>query len=230
MLVAVLLTLLGSGQPHDSSVVGEYYQGDGTGTNWYLSLKPDDQYSFKWVGCLGEYGQSEGQWSVEGGQLKLHARKTAGMAEKLPGMYEIIRWGDRTYLVPSGEMIAFCNYINQGSEPRAGAHGSVFLKDGDWNQEAAGRPTLPARFLAFLLAKPVRARIVSSDGAHGTIDAGRRAGLRVGMVLTLQDGSVDQVRVTSSSEDSATVESLYGKRLSGHAAVSTLLFDATLRQ
>src|SRR5712691_6150161 len=103
MLVAVLLTLLQSGQSHDSSVVGEYFQGDGTGTNWYLSLKPDGQYSFKWLGCLGQYGQSDGQWSVTRGQVRLHARTTTGMAEKLPLVYEIVRWGDRTYLVSSGE-------------------------------------------------------------------------------------------------------------------------------
>jgi hypothetical protein len=229
MLLTLLLALLASDQARNSVVVGDYYQGDGTGVNWYLTLKSDSQYSFKWAGCLGEYAKSEGQWSMAGTQIELHPGITVDMPERFPTAYEIVRWGERTYLVPSDELTDFCNLINQKLEPRNDAHGMVFLKDGDWNRKATGKPGVPAPFISFLLAKPVRAIIVSSDGSRGTIDAGRRDGLRVGMVLTLQDLSVHQVRVTELSENFASVESVGGESLS-LTPVSTLLFDESIQQ
>jgi hypothetical protein len=228
MFLAILLAVFAAVPVQDTTLAGQYYQGDGTGVNWYLTLQTDHHYSFTWRGCLGEYGKSAGRWSFRDHQLTLRSATSAGMADKLPLTYRIVRWGERTYLVPADDVVAFCNYINQGVEPRDDEHGLVFLKDGDWNRRTLGLPDLP-ELNDFLLAQPIRARIVSSDGARGTVDAGRRAGLRIGMILTAQDASVLQARVVRLGDESATVESLYGDKLLVHTHVSTLLYDPNLQ-
>ena len=105
----------------------------------------------------------------------------------------------------------------------------VFLKEDDWNKKASGSPDLPENLGQFLLRKPVRAEVTSFEGRRGTIDAGRRAGLRIGMTLTAQDLSVSKVRVTELQDDSAAVESVYGDKVSVHTRLSTLLYDRELQ-
>jgi hypothetical protein len=71
-----------------------------------------------------------------------------------------------------------------------------------------------------------------------TIESGRSAmlylysaqKLRVGMVLTLQDDSMDHVSVVSVSDRSAVVEARYGVQLIVGTVVSTLIHDPILRQ
>ena len=47
-------------------VSGDYYQGDGLGTNISVHLSEDGTYQSKWHGCLGEYGSSTGKWLLDG--------------------------------------------------------------------------------------------------------------------------------------------------------------------
>jgi len=43
------------------AVAGDYYRGDGTGYNIYLTLKENGKYTAEWHGCLGKYGEASGQ-------------------------------------------------------------------------------------------------------------------------------------------------------------------------
>jgi hypothetical protein len=51
-----------------------------------------------------------------------------------------LRWGDRLYLIRSGEVEAFCQSISAGREPRKVANGDQFLRRGDHAKRADGRP------------------------------------------------------------------------------------------
>jgi len=66
---------------HLSELFGGYYRGDGTGYNVTLILNPDRSYSAIWRGCLGKYGTSSGEWSLEDGRVLLRPTEEAGMLQ-----------------------------------------------------------------------------------------------------------------------------------------------------
>jgi hypothetical protein len=108
----------------------------------------------------------------------------------------LLKWGERIYLVDEKDLGNFTSAINFGLEPRGELksepyYGSFYLREGDVQKEVTGRPSLPEKWLAFLLHKPVVATIVDieEDGQEriATIDKGSRAGLKAGMKLVGKD-------------------------------------------
>ncbi|HEV2860523.1 MAG TPA: hypothetical protein VGX48_05935 [Pyrinomonadaceae bacterium] len=135
-----------------------------------------------------------------------------------------VAWSERTYLIPENDLDDFAGAINLGLEPRAELsaepfYGSFYLREGDEQKKVAGPPSLPERWLALLLRKPVTATIVSIEGDGpekvATINKGSRAGLKVGVRLigvdeeptpwsvtevSYVDGSTAKVRVGPDSK------------------------------
>jgi hypothetical protein len=182
---------------------GEYYEGDGLGVNVYLSIAPQAGYVFEWHGCLGLYDRNFGAVGVKEGKLHLtftfpNERKGfQGIAEELIP----IAWGDRSYLIPAGDVVGFCNEVNDGSEPRNGLHGYYLLRKGDGAKNVTGLPAVPKEFEPYLLKRPIETEIVGVEKVRSasekgevvradvnvTVRHGKKTGLLPGMKLYVTD-------------------------------------------
>lgn len=198
---------------------GEYYAGDGLGVNTFLYLAPKAGYVFEWHGCLGLYDRNYGSITEKDGKLNLSftfENSREGFQGVAPELIPV-EWDERRYLIPSDDMVGFCNQVNQGAEPRSDVHGLYFLRRGDEDKAAEARPKLPAEFQDYLLPKPVEATIVAvgkSTTSRGVGDskfkdtplslgAGNRQGLKVGMeLIVMGPGSiVETVTITKVEDD-----------------------------
>jgi hypothetical protein len=216
---------------------GQYYFGDGLGANVTLTVAPENGFTITWFGCLGLYDQNHGTVEWDGNIVKFSFAFPVkdGYIGRYASEYKPIRWGERVYLIPTDEIIDFCNAINSRSEPRNGAHGFFFLRDGDEKKQAKGKPELPKEFMPYLLDKPVDAKIVSikdvreeqrkdvcgEDYIRRTVtvvvNKGKRDGLLPGMELhvTKPDMIFDEVKLTNVEEtqsEGVFVANLWGAR------------------
>lgn len=193
---------------------GVYYAGDGLGVNTSLEIAPESGYVFQWHGCLGLYDQNYGAVSWKDGQLGLSftfenkRRGFQGIASKLLP----VSWGSRIYLIPADDIVAFCNNINEGQEPRNSEYGNFFLRRGDEKMAVSGFPKVPEEFRSYLLATPIEATVVAVSPTSTrpsiadwkfkdtpiTLDVGSKQGLRVGMELlvTKPKHIMDSMKVT----------------------------------
>lgn len=101
---------------------------------------------------------------------------------------QIVRWGQRIYLMDQHGFGKFIEAINLGFEPREvegyrAYYGAFYLRVGDENKAIEGRPLLPKEFLDKLLSAPVIATIVQIEGGVATIDHGSEHGLLEKMFL-----------------------------------------------
>lgn len=138
----------------------------------------------------------------------------------LPVRWFLVRWDARTYLVPEGKLIVFCNAYNLGSEPRLDSAGDPFLllRDGAWNQPAAGRPAIPEVWRSFLLDDPISGELIRIDeDGFGYLDIGGDHGLQAGMQLVAYDAACadkndatclrsGRLKVVCPCDDSARIE------------------------
>jgi hypothetical protein len=217
--------------PSVADLAATYYQGDGTGVNWSLELRQDGTFAFSWEGCLGNYDRQAGRWSLarELIELEVLERKPDPPGNSLPTSFWPIRWGGRVYLAAADELAEFCNFVNDGTEPRREAQGSVFLRENDWDLAVSGKPDVPQEMRSHLLARPVRGRIVRHvTTTSAVVNRGARDGLQPGMILYLQGSDFISYRVVSTSSATCRVETVYGETVQD-GPVSTLLYDARLR-
>lgn len=194
---------------------GEYYAGDGLGMNVNLLIAPEHGYVFEWHGCMGLYDRNYGSVTSTNGHLRLSFtfnNRQEGF-EGIAGEFIPVHWGERRYLIPTSDIVGFCNEVNGGSEPRDRIHGRYLLRRGDQTKNATNNAALPTEFQVYLLKQPVTAVITqvgqtttqsgSSDfkikDTAVTINAGMQQGLRPGMKLyvTESNSSVETVKVVS---------------------------------
>ena len=209
-------------QLQDHPWAGQYYFGDGLGTNVTLTLAPENGFTITWFGCLGLYDQNHGTVAMNGNRIKFSFAfdVESGYTGNYASEYMPIRWGERLYLIPPGEIVQFCNAINSGNEPRRGPHGRFFLRRDDWKKEAPGKPELPKELMPYLLDKPVDVAIVSikntREGRIGkiatvVIDKGKEAGLLPGMELRVvrPESVYQEVKLTHVGEKQSEGEYIY---------------------
>jgi hypothetical protein len=111
-----------------------------------------------------------------------------------------IKWGERTYLIYENDLGDFTNAINLGLEPRDSGpqlsyYGMFFLRKGDEEKPANGKPSLPPKWQALLLSQPIIATIVRVEAKEdakekvqvATIDKGSADGVKVGMKFIAKD-------------------------------------------
>lgn len=142
---------------------GSYYEGDGKGANSYLDFAPTSGFAYRFSGCLGTYAQSLGSVTIDGNTIyfkKESEDDEIGMS-KLSEELQGIRWGRRQYLISEDEFVDFANAINAGFEPRRDSHGRFLLKGDDYKKRVRGKPDIPEQYQAYLLKKPIKARILS---------------------------------------------------------------------
>jgi len=203
----------------DHPWAGEYYAGDGLGVNTSLSIAPKSGFVFEWHGCLGLYDRNYGAVVSTNDRLRLSftfENQQKGFQGIAPELIPV-QWGERRYLVPADDVVGFCNRVNDGSEPRDGAHGFFLLRKGDEKKQVAGSPKVPKEFEPYLLSEPIVAEIVSVR-AYKTrpsvvewkfkdtpviLNAGSKKGLRPGMELLVTKPSnvVESVRITKVTEN-----------------------------
>jgi len=211
-------------QLKDHPWAGRYYYGDGLGANVWLTLASENGFTVTWYGCLGLYDQNHGTVAMDGNHIKFSF--TFDMESGYIGNYASeripIRWGERLYLIPTDGIVRFCNAINSGKEPRNGPHGQFFLRRGDWEKEAPGKPELPKEFMPYLLDKPVDAAIVSIKNtreervgkiATVVMDKGKEAGLLPGMELSVvrPNNVYQEVKLTKVEETQSEGEYIYAR-------------------
>jgi hypothetical protein len=200
---------------------GAYYEGDGLGENVSLAIAPKAGYVFEWHGCMGLYDRNYGAVNEVNGRLRLTStfKNSHEGFEGLAEEFIPIWWGKRRYLVPSNDVVGFCNAVNGGSEPRSGRHGRYLLCEGDEKKKFIGWPAVPVEFKPYLLPHPVKGEIVAISkvttrpsstkkhftGTAITLNVGRKNGLLPGMELyvTKPDDLVMSVTVSQVEETSA---------------------------
>lgn len=200
---------------------GAYYAGDGLGVNVSLLLAPGAGYVFEWHGCLGLYDRNYGAITETNGRIRLSFTFTnerkgfQGIAEE----FIPVAWGARVYLIPSDDVVGFCNKVNEGTEPRDAPHGFYLLRRGDEKKDVTDFPGVPQSYRAYLLGSPITAEIISINSVTTrpsvcewkfrdtsvTVSAGAAQGLRIGMEMQVIQprNVVESVTITHVEQSTA---------------------------
>lgn len=222
---SLLLALLGSRlvleavvlpEPPPLHVAGSFYRGDGLGINHTLELTAEGAFHFRWQGCLGTYSEAAGKVVQIGPLLALETTAVGiqRVASGVDGRYRPIPWGDRLYLVPTGELMAFVNDVNLGREPRYDSQGSHYLARDGWDLPAAGRPDLPPGYAELLLDQPVAGRVerrLPAAGDRLRFAIGHLQGDRLAPRMALverrsDDSDACELRIVSAAGGAAVAE------------------------
>jgi hypothetical protein len=172
-------------------IAGTYLRGGQGMFSDSLVLTSDDHFVRNFSGDDGG-AQYDGRAEWVGDVLWLPRPSGIGTAGvfnvESESSYRVIAWGERLYLIEDLEMLRFCNAVNAGGEPRSVQYSYFFLRDGDWLKPAPGLPDLPEPWPEMLLHSDIEGRITAL-GYDGTawLDLGTNDGLRLGMLLILQD-------------------------------------------
>lgn len=210
---------------------GDYFAGNGTSANISVTLAPSAGYVFEWHGCFGLYDRNYGAITPANGRLRLSFtfKNTREGFEGIAPELVVVPWGERRYLVPSDDLIGFCNHVNKGAEPRTTADGFYLLRRGDENKDVRHFPEIPTEYRDYLLSTPVETTVLAVGRSTSrqivpgvkfkdtqlTLEAGSKQGLKVGMeIVVVQPTDVfDSVRITSVSDRRAeAVMTQYGER------------------
>jgi len=96
--------------PNPKAVAGNYYRGDGTGYNIYLTLKENGKYTAEWHGCLGKYGEASGQWTLAGKSITFKASKEKDMMKGHLKSLDVLKFRGQWIFVPSDDRQFYDKY------------------------------------------------------------------------------------------------------------------------
>lgn len=171
-----------------SRLAGEYSYGNGFDVNCTLEISPDGRFLFKRCNCETVVDQALGQVELmENGRLVLKPQQARdswprGTAQVLVP----VSWDQRLYLIPENDFLGFSNHVNRGLEPVSrGSMGSYYLREGDWDRPATGKPDLPDEWQERLLDEPIAGQVAGRDpSGRWIINLGEDHGLYNGMQLS----------------------------------------------
>lgn len=186
---------------------GLWIEGDG---RWLCS-------SVEPQGCSLKYRTSRGHVTVENGGLVFNADHLDGWPSLLMCDVTPVWWGERIYLLGTGDIARFCDAVNWGNEPRRevwGDSSAPYVRAKACGYPVQGpveslagdaAPLLPARFAAWILRAPINARLSLQlpDGSW-VADFGSRNGSFEGMTLRDKTGRV-ALRVERAGTDASIV-------------------------
>ncbi|MCB2156727.1 hypothetical protein KQI84_17765 [bacterium] len=172
--------------------------------NCWVAVAPHYGFLYESYGCCPPFFRLHGSVAEFDDQLYLSLEcpviswyPSEIYADMIP-----IRWGERFYLSPPGQMKGFCNYVNSGEEPRNSMYGFCYLREGDEAKPAPGLPQVPEEYRKWLLEEPLEATIlevgdlVTKETKYGEdtgvwfkIDAGSSDGVFEGMRLWVMEPS-----------------------------------------
>lgn len=198
-----------------NEVVGSYHMGDGLGSNHSLALTKDRRFHFAEHGCLGVYDRNSGSWEWEEDVLVLKPEKPKKPDEhsRMDTRFIPVKWGKRIYLVDEYEMPGFCAELRTGDTVA-----SVGRSYRDYLQHnkayeiplSYGKPLLPERYREYYEKGAVKAKVVRIEpNGQVVLDRGEQDRVRVGLRMTLSDGTSEEIKVTSVQAKTATAEVFY---------------------
>ena len=171
---------------------GDYYSGIASNEVTLLRLAKSGEYSIRRIGCLGEHEHSRGAWRQENDVIKMSAYgkgfEHLYYHRRGCGRLKIVRWGGRQYLLHPHAIVDFCNDVNAGAEPRSRIIGTEFLRGDDWNIEVRGYPSLPSKYMDYILKKPIVGKILRLKSVGFGENLKARAVLNVGKINGLKKG------------------------------------------
>jgi hypothetical protein len=129
---------------------------------------------------------------------------------------QVVRWGERTYLISRKWLGSLVEAINLGFEPRSvdgyrAHYGEIYLREGDEIKRVTGPPPLPEELLRDLLPAPVIATVLELKSEGGLtvaiIDRGSADGLKQDMWLVPVIATMfyESYRIKSITEHTAEV-------------------------
>jgi hypothetical protein len=80
--------------------------------------------------------------TLDDGLLELCPKARNQPGSEHCSMSNVIRLGDRQYLIPLSSLDGFARALADGAEPRKDGVGSFFMRKGDWDKPVQGRPQL----------------------------------------------------------------------------------------
>ena len=144
---------------------------------------------------------------VEPGRLRLnpHIMPWEYAPTGLPLDVHVVPWGDRVYLIPPEDLLAFANAVNSGSEPRYDSPSRFLIREGGIDIPVTGFPALPESHKRYLLPSPITARVLRTGAQRDgkteiLVDAGRQQGLIEGMELVSQGDLYGTAEITTVRE------------------------------
>lgn len=212
--------------PDRSPFAGEFYFGDGEGTNCALKLSKEGKVSFQWHGCLGLYDQNNGTFTREGDQIVLHL---TGSNKRKPGQgtpirFYPVKWGPRLYLVADEQMLGFCSRVARGWIPDKEMHGFHYLRRGDNKKPVRESPAVPALFRP-VLKKPFAATITGMrKGGPIIIDRGSRQGIVPRTRFSLETDEWTWLQAIRVSDDTTECEMWDTVNQKGHPKIGMRVY------
>ena len=196
----------------DHEWAGRYYYGDGLGTSVSLEVAPRSGVTFYGNSDTGPYDRNFGSVEEGRGGIKLtfeFDNDREGF-QGIAGEYHVVRWGGRRYLVSQEKLVAFCNAINAGMEPRNKISGDFLLRGEEFKTNVEDWPELPEEVLPYLLREPIHAKIKEVEtpktdvGRRGfkyphtkvILTAGTKEGVLLDMDFYVKEGESEGQRAT----------------------------------
>ena len=193
------------------SLSGEYSFGNGLDENCTLEISPDGRFFYKRCNCEVVVEQVAGIVAMQDGELRLQPDKPRDKWPRgaAPNLVPVT-WGQRLYLVPQDDLVGFSNHVNKGLEPvTRGNMGRYFLREGDWDRPATGKPELPPDWKKRLLDKPITGQVAGKDpGGRWIINLGQNHGVYDHMELsawTTDQRQFVALRVTETGSETSAV-------------------------
>ncbi len=181
---------------------------------YYLGFSPEGTYKFGVSGHMGYQAEAPGVARLVGTILTLEPTQPVSEAQRdLPTSLQVVRWGDRVYLIPDDKGPRFADSAVHHWEPRTNLHGDFLLREPDWGKPVRGMPELPAGWRPWLIESVIEARITRSLARHrAEIGVGSRQRVSVGLILRAVSSKYGwtDVSVVSVSPNSSVIENAYG--------------------
>jgi hypothetical protein len=136
-----------------------------------------------------------GTVEVKGTRIVLNS-EAPGVRRPDRPVFEVVRWGERAYLVKPTGFVEFCNDVNSG---RVRAHDqwwptTYLMRDGDEKKKVDGAPEVPEEYKKYLLDKPITATATEAHGEKNDVAVWGQEYLFNGDVVTLNVGKKNGVR------------------------------------
>lgn len=168
-------------------LAGEYTFGNGFDLNCTLVISPDGRFAYRYCSCDTVLDDITGNILIYNGQVILQTdRPRQSWPRGISSVMTPITWGQRLYLIPQDDYLGFSNEINRGVEPIShGSMGHYFLREGDWDRPADGKPNLPEEWQTRLLDEPLTGVVAGKDPSRRwIINLGHQHGVYNGLELS----------------------------------------------
>ncbi len=175
-----------------------------------LSLLPDGRYSIVWSSHMGVSDRESGFAIRKGDEITLVPTKAAKL--KVERELQVIRWGQRLYLIPREGFEEFCDEIINGYEPRFDSAGQ-YLLSGSMYRVSEPFPELPQQWKEYLNQIVLTGKIVDVlPNDQFKLDVGSVKGVRTDSTILVQGLLGRRLRrwlkVISLDDDSCIVEEI----------------------